>query len=81
MYQEESIYNLLHKEKVEIEKPALYRSFYPPNIAPTASTFALKTTSFPNVANLNGEYSYPRGAHPIKGLYSTFGKPNGKQDK
>jgi len=38
----------------------------------------LKTTSYPNVANLNGEYSFPRGAHPIKGLNSTFGKPNGK---
>jgi hypothetical protein len=78
MYQEESIYNLLPKEKVELEKQPLYRSLYPPKIAPTASTFGLKTSSFPNVANLNGEYSFPRGAHPLRGLYSTFGKPNGK---
>jgi len=77
MYQEESIYNLLPKEKVELEKQALYRSLYPPNIAPTASTFILKNTSFPNIANINGEFSFPRGAHPIRGLYSTFGKPDG----
>ncbi len=77
MYQEESIYNLLPKERVELEKPATYRSLYPSNIAPTASTFGLKTSSFPNVANLNGEFSFPRGAHPLKGYYSTFGKPDG----
>ena len=77
MYQEESIYNLLPKEKFEAEKPGLYRSLYPCNIAPTASTFGLKTTSYPNVANINGEYSFPRGAHPLRGLFSTFGKPDG----
>ena len=77
MYQEESIYNLLPKEKIEMEKQPLYRSLYPPQIAPTASTFGLKTSSFPNVANINGEYMYPRGAHPLKGQFSTFGKPNG----
>ena len=78
MYQEESIYNLLPKEKIELEKQPLYRSLYPPCIAPTASTFCLKTSSFPNVANINGEYMNPRGAHPLGGHYATLGKPNGK---
>ena len=78
MYQEESIYNLLPKEKIEMEKQPLYRSLYPPQIAPSSSTFGLKTSSYPGVANINGEYMYPRGAHPLKGNFSTFGKPNGK---
>lgn len=78
MYQEESIYNLLPKDKIEMQKEPIYRSFYPHNIAPTASTFGLHTSSFPNVANINGEFSFPRGAHPLRGNYSTLGKPNGK---
>jgi hypothetical protein len=77
MYQQESIYNLIPKEKIEPPKSMRYRSLYPADIAPTASTFGIKTTSFPNVANLNGEFQLPRGAHPRTGLYSTFGKPNG----
>jgi len=77
MYQEESIYNLLPKELIEPKRPAIYRSLYPYDIAPTASTFCLKNSSFPNVANLNGEFFFPRGAHPLKGSYSTFGKPDG----
>lgn len=77
MYQEESIYNLIPKERFEYAKQPMYRSLYPPNIAPTASTFGLKTTSFPNIANLNGEFSLPRGGHPVRGLYTTLGKPNG----
>ena len=60
MYQEESIYNLLPKDKVLIEKQALFRFLYSPKIVPTASRFCLKTKSFPNKANLNEEYSYPR---------------------
>lgn len=77
MYQEESIYNLVPKERIEPPKERRYRSKYPPNIAPTATTFALKTTSFPNVANVNGEYNLPRGAHPVKSMHRTFGRPNG----
>lgn len=77
MYQEESIYNLLPKEILETQKSPIYRSNYPYNIAPTASTFGLKNTSFPDVANLNGEFCFPRGAHPLRGSYSTIGKPNG----
>lgn len=82
MYQEESIYNLVPKEKILPEKEKRYRSFYPPWMAPTASTFILNNTSYPNVANMNGEIQLPRGAHPIRGGWRTFGLPEGgyKQD-
>jgi hypothetical protein len=77
MYQEETIYNLIPKEKIRPEKEPIYRSRYPSSIAPTASTFILKNTSYPNVANMNGEINFPRGAHPIKGSWKTFGLPDG----
>jgi hypothetical protein len=77
MYQQESIYNLIPKEKIEPPKTVRHRSQYPHSIAPTATTFGLKTTSYPNVANLNGDFQLPRGAHPTQGNFSTFGKPNG----
>ena len=82
MYQQESIYNLIPREKILPEKDKRYRSYYPPWIAPTASTFILNNTSYPNVANMNGEIVFPRGAHPIRGNWTTFGKPLGgyKQD-
>lgn len=60
MIQEESIYNLVPKEKIEMIKDPIYKSQYPGYLAPTASTFGLKTSSFPGVANLNGDISYPR---------------------
>ena len=81
MYQEESIYNLVEKEKIKPEKEKCYTSRYPPNLHPTASTFGLKTTSFPNICNLNGDYSLPRAAHRLIGDYATFGKPNGTNKK
>jgi hypothetical protein len=81
MYQEESIYNLVPREKIEPYKEAKYQSKYPPWLAPTASTFCLKTSSFPNVANLNGEITFPRGAHPLKGGWATLGKPTGSYRK
>jgi hypothetical protein len=77
MYQEESIYNLVPQEKIAPVKEPRYKSQFPHWIAPTASTFGLKNSSFPNVANLNGEVNLPRGAHPVKGSWTTFGKPNG----
>ena len=82
MYQQESTYNLIPQEKILPEKDKRYRSYYPPWIAPTASTFILNNTSYPNVANMNGEIVFPRGAHPIRGNWTTFGKPMGgyKQD-
>ena len=77
MYQEESIYNILPNEKIFPEKERMYKSMYPYWIAPTASTFILKNTSYPNVANMGGAVEYPRGAHPIKGSWRTFGLPKG----
>jgi hypothetical protein len=81
MYQEESIYNLVEKEKIKPSKEAQYKSKFPHNLHPTASTFCLKTTSFPKVCNMNGDYNLPRGAHPMKGLSSTFGAPIGTYRK
>ncbi len=77
MFQEESIYNIIPREKIEPKKESRYKSQYPHWLAPTASTFGLKTSSFPNVANMNGECLYPRVAHPINSGWATFGKPNG----
>jgi hypothetical protein len=77
MYQEESIYNLIPKEKIQPIKEPLYRSKFPPSLAPTATTFCLKNSSYPNVANMNGEINLPRGAHPVSGSWRTFGLPEG----
>ena len=77
MLQEESIYNLVSKMKIVPGKGASYRSRYPPDIAPTASTFILQNSSFPGVANMSGEYKFPRGAHPILRNSATFGLPLG----
>ena len=77
MLQEESIYNLVPKMKIVPGRGASYRSRYPPNIAPTASTFILQNSSFPGVANMSGEYKFPRGAHPILRNSATFGLPLG----
>lgn len=77
MLQQESIYNLVPKAKIAPENPPLYYSHHPHYTAPTASTFLLKTTSFPDVANMNGNILFPRGAHPLHGENATFGRPLG----
>lgn len=78
MFQEESIYNLLPKERIIPEKQRMYRSMYPHDLAPTGSTFILKNTSYPGVANIGGSVYFPRGAHPvIKGQTATMGRPVG----
>ena len=76
-FQEESIYNLLQKAVLQSPRKETYKSRFPPNIHPTGSTFGLHSTSFPEVCNMNGEYFVPRGAHPLKMMYSSFGKPDG----
>jgi len=81
MYQEESIYNLVEKEKIKPVKESQYISKYPCNLHPTASTFGLKTTSYPKVCNMNGDFFLPRGAHKLKSINATFGKPIGNYKK
>jgi hypothetical protein len=51
---EESIYNLIPKESYVPPKAQRHISKHNPKTAPTASTFALKTTSKPGVSNLCG---------------------------
>ncbi len=82
MYQQESIYNIVPKEKILPGTTTRYHSKYPHWLAPTASTFILNNTSYPNVANMNGDVVFPRGAHPIRENWATFGLPLGsyKQD-
>lgn len=77
MFQQESIYNLLPKEIIKTQKSEIYQSKYPPDLHPTASTFGLHSTSFPNVCNLSGDFTLPSGAHPMKQMYANFGKPDG----
>lgn len=77
MFQEESIYNILPCKSIFPQKPKMYRSMYPSWIAPTASTFILNNTSYPNVANCGGTVEFPRGAHPIRGGWRSFGLPKG----
>ena len=77
MNNEESIYNLIPKELIQSPKKQSYHSIYPPTIHPTASTFGLHSSSFPDICNLKGEFSLPRGAHPLRQLFASFGKPDG----
>ena len=74
---EESIYNLIPKDQYVPQKPKRYRSQYPPNLAPTASTFGLKTTSKPVCANLSGKYNLEGGAHSHQAGGATFGAAKG----
>ena len=77
MLQQESIYNILPKSKIIPNTGISYKSKHPHYIPPTASTFKLQTSSYPNVLNLNGEYNLTRGAHPLNQQYATFGLPEG----
>jgi hypothetical protein len=46
-------------------------------VAPTASTFALRTTSKPGVSNMSGAVMAPSGSHNLKAPSATFGLPKG----
>mmetsp|Transcript_3587 Transcript_3587/g.4123 ORF Transcript_3587/g.4123 Transcript_3587/m.4123 type:complete len:174 (-) Transcript_3587:775-1296(-) len=74
---EESIYNLIPKEQYMPQKQKRYRSQYPANLAPTASTFGLKTTSKPVCANLSGKFNLEGGAHSHQAGGATFGAAKG----
>lgn len=75
--QEESIYNLIPKEEVPKEKTKMHKSKFPPDLPPTYSTFCLKTTSMPGVANVPGSFELPCGAHKPEAMNGTFGLPKG----
>ena len=77
MLQSESIYNLLPVSKIIPPPAPLYRSMHPHWTAPTATTFILKNTSYPGVANMGGFSYLPRGGHPIYGEWRNFGRPIG----
>lgn len=74
---DESIYNLIPKEQYVPEKPKRYKSQYPPNMAPTASTFGLKTTSKPVCSNLSGKFNLEGGHHANVAAGATMGAPKG----
>lgn len=77
MEYEESIYNLIPKERYVPPKEKKHISKHPPTVPPTGSTFCLKTTSKPGVGNLNGDYQPEGSNHLNRAPGATFGKPNG----
>jgi hypothetical protein len=74
---EESIYNLIPKERYEPPKPKRHKSKHPHDVPPTGTTFCLKTTSKPGVGNINGDYNPQGSNHSQRGQSLTFGKPKG----
>lgn len=58
-------------------KQKRYRSQFPPNLAPTASTFGLKTTSKPVCSNLSGKFNLEGGAHSAAAAGGTMGAAKG----
>lgn len=74
---EESIFNLIPKEAYVPPKQARHKSKHNPGTEPTASTFALRTTSKPNVANMIGDVREQGGSHTQKAASATLGLPKG----
>jgi len=60
---EESIFNLIPKEAYVPPKQQRHKSKHEFNCAPTASTFGLRTTSKPGLANLSGNVVDVGGSH------------------
>ena len=77
MEYDESIYNLIPKEKYVPPKEKKHKSRHPADMPPSASTFCLKTTSRPGVANMNGDYQKVENTHSNQGNGLTFGGPRG----
>lgn len=75
---EESIFNLIPKEAYVPPKMPRHKSKHDPRTQPTASTFALKTTSKPGVANLSGDVVEQGGSHTQKARSATIGLPRGQ---
>jgi len=59
------------------EKGARYKSSYPSNLAPTASTFGLCTTSKTGASNLSGKFNLEGGKHSHLAGGATMGAPKG----
>lgn len=74
---EESIFNLIPKEAYVPPKQPRHKSKHDPKAEPTASTFALRTTTKPNVANMSGYTHELGGFHTNKSVSATMGLPKG----
>jgi hypothetical protein len=74
---DESIYNLIPKEQYVAPKPQRHRSQYPADLAPTASTFGLGTTSKPKCSNLSGKFNLEGGSHSHQAGGATMGQAKG----
>lgn len=73
--EEETIYNLIPREYIPPAKERPYKSKFPKNIPPTASTFIHHTTSIPKVSNYNGDFEKPPGPHKYSHPHATLGLP------
>lgn len=73
MYHNESIYALIPEEKVKEAPAPRYRSKYPSNAPPTASTFGKATASQIPFANMGGDYEEMDGAHRYRKPAANFG--------
>ena len=74
---EESIFNLIPKEAYVPPKDPRHKSKHHHKVAPTASTFGLRTTSKPGVSNMSGAVEPPSGSHSMKAPSATFGMSKG----
>ena len=74
---DESIYNLIPKERYQPPKEKRHKSKHHPDIPPTSTTFALRTTTKPGVGNVSGALQPQGGSHTNVGDALTFGKPKG----
>jgi len=74
--EEERIYNLIPIEPEKELRPPRYRSKYPGDLAPTASTFGASTTSPAGVTNMGGQMFQPR-LEKHKRPMATFGPLDG----
>jgi len=72
-FPEESIYNLIPQPEAQGTRPSMYRSRYPANCPPTASTFGRATAAQTRTTNLAGDYELAENTHRHRLSASTFG--------
>lgn len=73
---EQSIYNLIPQPEPEQLKSKMYRSKYPADTPPTASTFGRSTASQILTTNLGGNYESPATNHRFQNDGSSLGPKN-----